>query len=119
MYTGEYWEPDHEVNFFALYQFLASGLLTFWRLMLLFASYPFRRLMIHGSLDQWMSFGADLGLEEMRGASSGHRGASSNTVWGLKSTVANNGIGRLELRRVIAPGAAKESPKLRMGAKYA
>jgi len=79
--------------------------------MLLFASYPFKRLMIQGSLDQWMSFGADLGLEEMRGANSGHRGASSNTVWALRSTVADNEIGGLELRRVM--------PKLKMGAKYA
>lgn len=111
MYPGEYWEPQHSVNFFPLYQFLSSALLTVWRLMLLFASYPFKRLMIQGSLDQWMSFGADLGLEEMRGASSGHRGASSNTVWALRSTVADNEIGGLELRRVM--------PKLKMGAKYA
>lgn len=75
--------------------------------------------MIQGSLDQWMPFGADLGLEEMRDASSGHKGASGNSVWGLRSTIANNGVGRQELRRVNELGVAKEPPKLKMGAIYA
>lgn len=119
IYTGEYWEPRHSVNFFPLYQFLSSALLTVWGLMLLFASYPLKRLMIRGSLDQWMLFSADLCMKEMRRASSGHRGASGNTVWGLRSTIADNGVGRLELRRVIVPGAVEEMPKLKMGTKYA
>jgi len=48
---------------------------------------------IQGSLDQWISFGADLGLEDMRGASSGHKGASSSSVWALRSTIADTGVG--------------------------
>ncbi|MCJ1249616.1 hypothetical protein MMC30_006842 [Trapelia coarctata] len=40
MYTGEYWEPDYPVNFFPLYQFLSSGLLTVWGLMLLLRLTP-------------------------------------------------------------------------------
>ncbi|KAF1828297.1 hypothetical protein BDW02DRAFT_584585 [Decorospora gaudefroyi] len=64
-------------------QFFASLLAIVWGVLLLAAAYPFRRLVIRGTLDQHMSFGGDIGSESMAGASTGKFSATSSGLWQL------------------------------------
>ena len=49
--TGEFWHKV-SVSFSPGYQLTSSRLLVVWGLMLLFASWPFRRILIAGTLSQ-------------------------------------------------------------------
>jgi hypothetical protein len=118
MCEGGILEPEHAVSFFAVYQFIASGLLIGWALMLFFASWPFRRFVVRGSVDQWMSFGADLGVENMSGASSSLRGSGSNTIWILNSTLNGDGVGRLGLYPVARAGNDQKRLRVDLGVNY-
>ncbi|KAK0110033.1 hypothetical protein ONS95_002693 [Cadophora gregata] len=119
LYRGEYWEPQHTVTFFAVYQFLSSGLLMLWALMLVYVSLPSGRLVVRGSLDQWMSFGADLGGEEMLGASSGLRGSGTGSVWALKSMEIVDGINRLGFHAADGGAFDRKNLRVKVGANYA
>jgi hypothetical protein len=46
---------------FPYYQYTCSGLLIFWAIMLFFASWSHKWLLLAGTINQWVSFGADLG----------------------------------------------------------
>jgi hypothetical protein len=86
--------PDGEftanitAHYHALYiptaHYVAITCLFIWGILLIMIGLPSRRLIITGSLDQWMSLGADMGKEEMVGNSSGLGAASSRNVWRLR-----------------------------------
>jgi hypothetical protein len=70
-------------NDFVEYQIAAAILIMVWGAILLMIAYPFKSLLVKGSLNQYMSFGADIGLEYMNGASLGHEGSRADTLWRL------------------------------------
>jgi hypothetical protein len=107
-----------EVNFFPQYEFTSSGLLALWSLMLLFTSYPFKRLLITGNLNQWMSLGADLGRENMQGAGSGYAPASSEARWVLRITERQQDTLHVGFEEHDGNGGAQREAKMSFGKVY-
>ncbi|KAJ9659674.1 hypothetical protein H2201_007265 [Coniosporium apollinis] len=118
-YTGEITEENVQRNTWPGWQLTASGLIIAWGMLLLYVSYPSRRLVIHGTVDQWMSFGSDLGKEHMAGASSGHCAAASTAMWRLRVDDEGDGTGRIRLVQVDASDDdSVRVPKVRYGMRY-
>ncbi|KAH8744359.1 hypothetical protein F5882DRAFT_446547 [Hyaloscypha sp. PMI_1271] len=65
--TGNFCEPV-STRYFPIYQYAASGVLFFWGFLLVIAAYPYRGLVVERKLLQWMSFGADVGVQDMNAA---------------------------------------------------
>lgn len=116
LYTGTICRRQ-VIKFRSTYQFLASAGILVWGLMLFLAALPYRGMVIRGNLDQWMSFGADVGLEDMVGASSGRTSAVSDRIWGLRVSA----VGDAEHTVGLEPYDEKMSSeplKLRFGERY-
>jgi hypothetical protein len=79
-------------------QITSSILIIIWGLALLAVAWPYKCFVLNGSLDQWMSLGADLGSAHMRGASTGNRGSESQHLCCLRDEADENGVWRLRLR---------------------
>ncbi|KAF2692084.1 hypothetical protein K458DRAFT_411755 [Lentithecium fluviatile CBS 122367] len=99
-------------------QFFASLLAIVWGILLLGAAYPFRKLVIRGTLDQYMSFGGDIGCEGMAGASTGKFSATSEALWQLVEAQQENGarkVGLVEVPMMLKEG---NTVKLKPGRMY-
>jgi hypothetical protein len=83
MYNGTLTYPAIKTNYLG-YQTAAALLMILWGGILITIAYPFKNLLIKGSVNQFMSFGADLGPENMNGASLGHGGSRVKTIWRLR-----------------------------------
>jgi hypothetical protein len=68
----------------------ASGCLIVWGVVLVVMALLSKRLVVSGTLDQWMSFGSDVGKHGMDGASSGRDSAVSDGLWRLDTLCDGN-----------------------------
>jgi hypothetical protein len=115
-YTGTV-ERIHRSRFKSRFQLLASAGIMVWGLLLFAAALPYRGMVIHGKLNQWMSFGADIGLEDMVGASSGRAPAVSDRVWTLRINEVGVGEHTIGLEASNKKGSSEEL-RLRFGERY-
>jgi hypothetical protein len=104
-------------KFRAPYQYFASAGIMVWGLILLVAALPYRGRVLRGSLDQWMSFGADVGLEDMVGASSGRTSAVSDRIWMLRASEVGDCEHTLGLEAYNGKGSTQPL-KLKFGERY-
>jgi hypothetical protein len=116
-FNGEFWASNVQ-TFWPAYQFSSSCLMASWGLLLMCAAYPWKEIIITGSLDQWMSFGADVGKSHMLGACSGRCGSVNEAQWRLRATIDGNSIGRIRLEEKTVRITRTETPVLRFKVTY-
>ncbi len=94
-----------------MYQFTSAGLIGVWGVLLLFAAWPWRGIVIAAGLEGWMRFGADMGRQTIRG---------EGRKWRLvvQEIEEKTAIVRLESVDEYETRELRTRPKLRFGWRY-
>jgi hypothetical protein len=71
-------------------------MIVLWGCVLVVMAYPFKRLLIKGNLNHFMSLGADVGADSMNGASTGWS-STNKTIWKLRDDFGSDEYGKISL----------------------
>ena len=78
-----------------------------------------RRVLIAGTLNQWMALGSQIGSYNMQGASSGHASADSKALWALRVAGEGDDLRVIRFEEINRDERPPKIGKLKFGKRYA
>ncbi|KAH7119454.1 hypothetical protein B0J13DRAFT_194838 [Dactylonectria estremocensis] len=93
--------------YFIPWELALAGALVFWGVLLAGAALPFRSRVVTNSVNQWLSFGADAGVDNVEGASTGINPPQSDRTFVVVNESKNGEYWRVSVVGAGAVGAGR------------